>query len=252
MRYIKVFEEFEDIDSLCQKYGITNYEIVDGLVNVDGDVDLRNKSLTKIPIKFGRVSGGFYCNSNKLVSLEGAPNSVGSDFDCHSNKLVSLEGAPNSVGGDFYCYNGKLVSLEGAPQTVGGNFDCDGNKLVSLEGAPQSVGGDFYCSYNKLVSLEGAPQIVGGTFYCDGNKLVSLEGAPQSVGGDFSCFGNPVKEIWNLFKDVSKIDLLNYYDAIREPEKPWELPTIIIDRLNQFLEDLGKEPVEEIRGYNCV
>ena len=86
MRYIKVFEEFEDIDSLCQKYGIENYTVVDGLVNVDGDVDLRNKYLTKIPIKFGRVSGGFYCNSNKLVSLEGAPQSVGSDFDCHSNK----------------------------------------------------------------------------------------------------------------------------------------------------------------------
>jgi hypothetical protein len=231
MRYIKVFEEFESIDSLCQKYGIENYTVVDGLVNVDGDVDLKDKSLTKIPIKFGRVSGGFYCNSNKLVSLEGAPNSVGSDFDCHSNKLASLEGAPNSVGGDFYCHNGKLVSLEGAPQTVGGNFDCDGNKLVSLEGAPQSVGGDFYCSYNKLVSLEGAPQIVGGTFYFDGNT---------------------VKEIWKLFADKSKIDLLNYYDPIRLPENEGELPTIIIDRLNQFLEDIGKEPVEEIKGYNCV
>jgi hypothetical protein len=209
MKYLKVFEEFEDIDSLCQKYGIENYTVVDGLVNVNGDVDLRNKSLTKIPIKFGRVSGGFYCNSNKLTSLEGAPQSVGSDFDCHSNKLASLEGSPQIVGGDFYCHN---------------------NKLASLEGAPQSVGGDFYCSYNKLVSLEGAPQIVGGTFYC----------------------GNTVKEIWKLFADKSKIDLLNYYDPIRLPENEGELPTIIIDRLNQFLEDLGKDPVEEIKGYNCV
>ncbi len=189
MRYIKVFEEFESIDSLCQKYGIENYAVVDGLVNVDGDVDLRNKSLTEIPIKFGRVSGGFYCNSNKLVSLEGAPKNIGGGFYCSNNKLVSLEGAPQSVGGDFYCYS---------------------------------------------------------------NKLVSLEGAPQIVGGDFSCFGNPVKEIWNLFKDVSKIDLLNYYDPIRLPENADEKPTIIIDRLNQFLEDLGKDPVEEIKGYNCI
>jgi hypothetical protein len=123
------------------------------------------------------------------------------------------------------------VSLEGAPQTVGGNFDCDGNKLVSLEGAPQSVGGDFYCSYNKLASLEGAPRSVGGRYFLD---------------------DNPVQEIWQLFTDKSKIDLLNYYDPIRLPENADEKPTIIIDRLNQFLEDLGKEPVEEIKGYNCV
>jgi len=223
MRYIKVFEEFEDIDSLCQKYGIENYTVVDGLVNVDGDVDLSDKSLTKIPIKFGSVSGGFYCNSNKLTSLEGAPQSVGSDFDCNSNKLTSLEGAPQSVGSDFDCHSNKLASLEGAPQIVGGDFYCHSNKLASLEGAPQSVGGDFYCSYNT-------PQIVGGTFYC----------------------GNTVKEIWKLFADKSKIDLLNYYDPIRLPENEGELPTIIIDRLNQFLEDIGKEPVEEIKGYNCV
>jgi len=189
MRYIKVFEEFEDIDSLCQKYGIENYTVVDGLVNVDGDVDLRNKSLTKIPIKFGHVSGGFYCNSNKLTSLEGAPQSVGSDFDCHSNKLTSLE---------------------------------------------------------------GAPQIVGGGFYCHSNKLVSLEGAPNSVSGIFFLSGNPVQKIWQLFTDKSKIDLLNYYDPIRLPENADEKPTIIIDRLNQFLEDIGKEPVEEIKGYNCI
>ena len=168
MRYIKVFEEFESIDSLCQKYEIENYAVVDGLVNVDGDVYLRDKSLTKIPIKFGRVSDSFYCHGNQLSSLEGAPNSVGGNFNCSNNQLASLEGAPQTVGRDFYCHN------------------------------------------------------------------------------------NPVKEIWNLFTDKSKIDLLNYYDPIRLPENEGELPTIIIDRLNQFLEDIGKQPVEEIKGYNCV
>ena len=232
MRYLKVFEEFEDIDSLCQKYGITNYEIVDGLVNVDGDVDLSNKSLTKIPIKFGSVSGDFYCHLNQLVSLEGSPNSVSGDFYCHNNKLVSLEGAPQTVGGDFICSYNILASLEGAPQTVGGDFDCSPNKLVSLEGAPNSVGGDSICSWNKLTSLEGASQTVGG----------------------FYCHGNPVGEIWNLFKDKSKIEFFNFMDPIRPPENEGELPICYLDILNEFLKEVGKARfcVKKVEGYNCI
>src|SRR5574344_1156209 len=77
----------------------------DGSIDVDGMVRLTNKYLTKIPFKFRNVSGSFWCNSNPLTSLEGAPNSVGGGFYCSDNQLTSLEGAPNSVGGVFNCSN---------------------------------------------------------------------------------------------------------------------------------------------------
>jgi hypothetical protein len=77
----------------------------DGSIDVDGMVRLTNKYLTKIPFKFRNVSGSFWCNSNQLSSLKGAPNSVGGGFYCYNNQLTSLEGAPNSVGGVFNCSN---------------------------------------------------------------------------------------------------------------------------------------------------
>ena len=60
-------ESLEDIDSICKKYGIENYTIKDGLVNVDGYVDLSFKKLTKLPLKFGEVSGDFNFVSRRKV-----------------------------------------------------------------------------------------------------------------------------------------------------------------------------------------
>ena len=85
-----------DISKICKKYGITNWSInKDGLIDVDDDVDLRNRELTKLPLKFGRVTGYFYCFNNRLTSLEGGPSSVGGYFDCSHNQLTSLEGGPS-------------------------------------------------------------------------------------------------------------------------------------------------------------
>ena len=120
----------------------------DGSIDVDGMVRLTNKYLTKIPFKFRNVSGSFWCNSNPLTSLEGAPNSVGGNFYCSDNQLTSLEGAPKTVDVNFCCYNNQLTSLEGAPNSVGGGFYCYINQLTSLEGVPNSVGGIFNCSNN--------------------------------------------------------------------------------------------------------
>ena len=94
----------------------------------------------KLKIRFGTVSGEFYCNYNELTSLEGAPKEVGGTFHCGNNNLTTLEGAPQKVDDDFYCAYNELTSLEGAPQEVGGSFNCSRNNLTTLEGAPNVVG----------------------------------------------------------------------------------------------------------------
>ena len=101
------------------------WEVVDGRVNVNGNVDLSTLNLTRLPIKFGTVSGKFFCQGNRLTSLEGAPRSVGGSFDCSHNQLTTLEGAPSSVGWYFDCSNNPLTSLEGAPSSVGLYFHCN-------------------------------------------------------------------------------------------------------------------------------
>jgi len=77
MKYLRLFNESkEDIHSICKKYNITNYTINDdNSINVDGDVNLYNKGLTKLPLKFRNVDGFFDCSHNKITSLEGSPES---------------------------------------------------------------------------------------------------------------------------------------------------------------------------------
>ena len=153
MKYLKIYEDFNDIHSICKEYGIKNYTIVDGKVNVNGNVDFSDRGLTKLPISFGVVTGDFFCNYNRLTSLEGGPSSVGGHFDCYDNKLTSLDGVSDSIGGDFYCGDNKLATLEGSPSNVGGNFYCSNNQLTTLECCPDSIGGNFYCFNNPIYEI---------------------------------------------------------------------------------------------------
>jgi len=77
----------------CKKYGIENYTINnDGSIDVDGDVRLWNRGLTKLPLNFNHVSGDFYCNWNKLTTLEFSPKSVGGGFYCGDNPIYNQLG----------------------------------------------------------------------------------------------------------------------------------------------------------------
>jgi hypothetical protein len=118
MKYLKKFEQLIESYSICRKYGIKNYTIKNGIVDVEGNVDLSGIGLTHLPLKFGKVTGNFDCSRNQLTSLEGSPIEVGGNFDCHKNQLTTLVGGPERVIGGFDCSENQLISLEGAP-------DCD-------------------------------------------------------------------------------------------------------------------------------
>ena len=259
---MKHCEVFENIDSICQKFGITNYTLnSDGTFDVDGNVKLNRMDLDKLPLKFGRVTGFFDCSCNRLTSLNGGPKEVGGNFNCHFNKLNSLEGSPIGVGGNFYCYNNNITSLNGGPKEVGGIFYCRVNKLTSLEGAPEEVGGNFNCSYNQLITLEGGPREVGQDFICSHNQLITLEGSPKEVGGyfncqnnklttlegipkvgNFECYGNPIHKVYELFPDhKSFVESLDYGYL--------KGTSIIKFRFQEALEEFDIEMPNEIKGY---
>ena len=221
MRYLnsykKIYENKQDIDSICERYGITNYTIrPDGVVDVDGGVHLYSKNLTKLPLKFGKVSGAFDCSDNELTSLSGCPSEVGGRFDCSNNKLTSLEHCPSEVGGYFNCSYNKLISLYGCPRRVVGYFSCSDNKLISLSGCPQQIVGDFSCSYNLITSLEHCPQQVDGAFYCTGNPVIYI------VRGFIR--SDDKNELTELFNDT---------DIIQDGD------VVIYDRLVWFFEEIG-------------
>jgi len=171
-------ESNEYIDSICKEYGIRNYTInFDGSIDVDGDVHLYKKNLTKLPIKFNYVSCFFDCSDNKLTSLIGAPKSVGGFFDCSDNKLTSLIGAPKSVGGYFNCYGNELTSLIGGPEYVGGDY--------------------YYCYNNQLTDFYGFPEDWEGYINFQGNLCENI------------------LSIFTADKWCRAIDLLNEFDVIQ-------------------------------------
>jgi hypothetical protein len=138
------------IESVCNEYNITNYTInSDGTIDVDR-VDIEYKGLVKLPLKFGRVRGSFYCSGNFLSSLEGCPKEIGIHFDCSDNELTSLENCPNKVGNSFFCGNNKLTSLVGCPEKIVGDFYCDDNKIKDFKGISEFFEGDFYCTGNPI------------------------------------------------------------------------------------------------------
>jgi hypothetical protein len=150
MRYLKEYYNYDNqVAEICKKFGIKNWSIRDGLVDVDGDVRLWNSGLIKLPLKFGRISGYFYCEDNNLTTLEGSPKEVGGYFNCSDNNLTTLESGPKEVGGYFSCNDNSLTTLEGGPKEVGGYFYCSNNELTTLEYMP-NVKGDIYISGNPL------------------------------------------------------------------------------------------------------
>ena len=104
------------------------WEQTDKGIVVNGEVNLFNINLNKIPVKFYKVYGYFNCSNNELTSLEGCPEYVARSFYCSYNKLTSLEGYPEYVGGILQCGHNKLTSLKGIGK-VKGMICCSGNKI---------------------------------------------------------------------------------------------------------------------------
>ena len=160
----------------------------EGLVDVEGKVDLVNQNFQRLPVAFGRVSYYFDLEDCKqLLTLEGSPREVGEWFDCSG------------------CI--ALPSLEGAPQKVGTWFSCDGCKA--------------------LETLKGSPQLVGTLFSCSGCKgLQSLDGVSQQVGRNLileGCTGLP-EWVHSLAKDFRKRqiswgELLQFYEKLLHQPK---------------------------------
>jgi hypothetical protein len=131
MKYIQGYRLFESRDGLTdeqRKFLINNtlgtWSVnSEGLVDVEGSFWGDSQGLEDfLGIRFGKVSGAFWCYDNQLRTLDGAPSEVGSDFSCRGNQLRTLQGSPRKVGGDFYCYRNPLISLEGAPEVIEDEF----------------------------------------------------------------------------------------------------------------------------------
>lgn len=234
MKYIKLFEEAQSenrIHIICEKYGIVNYTInTDRSIDVDGDVNLKNRNLSKIPLNFRKVSGNFNISGNRLKSLEGCPDEIGGYFHVKYNPIKNLDNCPKKVGSAFILEGTELTSLIGCPRVVNGNFYISSPYLTSLEGCPEEIFGSFYCCRTAITDFKYCPKKVSDiaiisndfleniedldvgeveSFHCKSNpRLTSLKGCPEIVTGDFTASFNRLNSIRYFPKFIGRqIDL---------------------------------------------
>jgi len=111
MKYIRNYKVFENNTDLTQ-------EQIDFLTNCAGTRWKVNPDTGLID-----VQGGFHGDSRKLDDFKGLRfGNVSGSFFCYFNNLKTLDGSPRKVGGGFHCWGNPLISLEGAPLEVEGEF----------------------------------------------------------------------------------------------------------------------------------
>jgi len=179
-----------------------------------------------------------YSTENYTINTDGSID-VDEDVNLDYLRLTKLPLKFNKINGYFDCCNNELISLEGSPVEVNGYFDCSYNNR-------------YVCgySYNNLTSFEYAPRIIRGDFICNDNNIKTFEYFPSFIKDDFICNNNPIYEVWNLFLDISKIELLNDFDIFRDEDT--DEPAIFIERLNDFLLTIGKDTVKKVDGYKNI
>lgn len=187
MNIMILLKEKREIKNWLRSYNIRNYRLIKDkehswIVDVFENIDLSNKSLKEIPLKFNKVEGQFLCNNNELTELDFAP------IMAHS----------------FYCQKNNLKSLKGCPQKLKGSVNCSYNDLTSLEHAPLMIRDSFFCSHNHLDSLKYGPIIVKGFYVANQNKLQTLEYCPrQAVHMDL--LDNPLLGEFQFIRQFNKI-----------------------------------------------
>ena len=169
---------------------------------------------------------------------------VNDDVILHHMNLEKIPLNFNRVSGYFDCSDNNLISLEGCPPYIGSHFLCDVNELSSLKKAPKHINGNFLCYSNKLISLQYSPHYIDGDFFLLNNNIRSFQYFPQ-VKDKIELYDNPIQELWDLFKDKNHINYFNELDIIQN-----DGDTVILDRLNYFLTDIGKKEVNEKKVKN--
>ncbi len=81
-----------------------HYEFKENYVIFKGDLDLSNKEITEFPrwMKTCKIGGNFWCDNNKLSSLENCPKVIHGSFSCTNNPEIKNLGRITDLGGNFW------------------------------------------------------------------------------------------------------------------------------------------------------
>jgi hypothetical protein len=122
------------IQAWLESMDIHDYVIHDNLVvDVNQDVNLKNKNLTHLPIQFGIVKGFFDCSYNKLLNLKGMAKEVEGNINCSHNKITSLEDCPKIIQGDLNASFNQIKSLKYMPDEIYDSLIINNNEIKNFQ-----------------------------------------------------------------------------------------------------------------------
>ena len=199
----KFLSEEAAIREWLDKFGVKNYSVNgDMTVSVDGPLDLADKGLEEIPVKFSEVSGSVDVTSNRLKRIDWAPAKVNKDFDAWDNQIETLVGGPTEVVQSADFDGNQLADCHGAPKKVGGAFIVSRNPLKTLAGCPEKVGEYFKATECNLSQIDDLPREIGTNLYLQENHFKSLKGINKFLkainassspkGGKINISSNPI------------------------------------------------------------
>jgi hypothetical protein len=245
MKHIKTYEGLFDffkkketdpkkieIIKLCKEYNITKYTINDDYsIDVDGNVDLSSKNLTKIPIKFNKVTGFFSCVGNMLVDLENAPRRVERNFMCQNQ------------------YYGSFISLKGAPDYVGFRFDFNENEnLKDFTDFPTYVGATMDARSTGLYSFDCIPESATKVFIDHDTPLFAVLRCVSSAIFPILQRNRTNTEIFIDCdgKSSEAIETFKAYDPIHPPKNEGDKSILYMDRFRMLLEEVEKKSMSNL------
>lgn len=121
--------------------------------NSQDRVKLSRLNLLKLPIKFGKVTGDFDIEKNRLISFDNFPDEILGSLDCSRNKLKSLEGCPK-VYGHVAFFGNPITSFH----DVHKHLQCNSEFYMNVEDIKDSILGFLLVKHLKkfiIVSITG-------------------------------------------------------------------------------------------------
>ena len=199
-----------------------------------------------------------YIDSNNKIEPGGLTYSIDNrgfvNVDCGSTNLslkIDVDKIPikfGKVNGSVFL-SGDIKSLENSPREVTFAFNIMGcHNITSLEGGPEKVGRFYHCGSIPLDNITGLASPI------DKDYVLTISSTFGKIHKVLELFLTPKIEysggrkhgefiIDKYTEDV--IDLFTYFDPIRDN-------TIYLNRLNSFLEEIGKNTVNDVKGYKCI
>lgn len=147
-----------------------------------------------------------------------------------------------------------LEGLDGFPFKIKNVHSLFVDGLTSLKNSPEVIEYSINIYSSDVTSLEGGPKYIGKFFHINGTSLESFEGLarPLNVSYNMSILKESLRYLLDTFltPDISKyyeiteenhkwFEILSQYDPIRPGRE------LILDLFNGFLEEIGKEPLNQ-------